>query len=40
MKDIIRNYFETMLEDGFDLESAKDNLLEVVEEISQEMESE
>ena len=36
MKDIIRQYFETMLEDGFDIESAKENLIEIVEEISQE----
>ena len=36
MKDIIRQYFETMLEDGFDIENAKENLIEIVEEISQE----
>ena len=34
MKDIIREYFKDMLEDGFDIESAKENLIEIVEEIS------
>lgn len=38
MKDMIREYFEQMLENGFDLESAKDNLLDLVVEISDEFE--
>ena len=40
MKDMIREYFEIMLNDGLELEGAKDNLLELVEEIAQEFESE
>lgn len=40
MKDMIREYFRLMLEDNYDLESAKDNLLEIVEEIAQEFEEE
>jgi len=36
MKDMIREYFNNMLEDGYDIESAKDNLIELVEEIVQE----
>lgn len=38
MKDIIKNYFETMLEEDFDLESARENLIELIEEISEEYE--
>ena len=38
MKDSIRLYFETMLYEGFDLESAKDNLTEIIEEICEEYE--
>ncbi len=33
MKDTIKLYFETMLEDGFDLEASYDNLVELIEEI-------
>lgn len=36
MKDMIREYFNVMIEDGFDLESAKNNLYEIIEEIAQE----
>ena len=38
MKDIIRDYFEQMLEDDFDIESAKDNLMDLVVEIADEFE--
>lgn len=38
MKDSIKLYFETMLYEGFDLESAKENLIEIIEEISEEFE--
>lgn len=40
MKDAIREYFKQMLEEGFDIESAKDNLIDLVIEISYELESE
>ena len=40
MKDIIREYFSQMLEDNIDLESAKDNLLDIVIEIASEFEEE
>ena len=33
MKDMIREYFNQMLDNGFDLESAKDNLLDIVIEV-------
>ena len=36
MKEMIRNYFKNMIEDGFDIESAKENLEEIIEEIVQE----
>lgn len=36
MDDMIREYFNIMLEDGIDIEGAKDNLIELVEEIAQE----
>ncbi len=36
MDDMIRQYFDIMLEEDFDLEGAKENLLELVEEIAQE----
>lgn len=38
MKDMIREYFELMLEDDIDLEGAKENLLEIIEEIVEELE--
>ena len=37
MKDMIRKYFYQMLADNFDIESAKDNLIEIVEEIAEEV---
>jgi len=40
MKDMIREYFSQMLEDGFDLENAKDNMLDIVVEIASEFEEE
>ena len=40
MKDMIREYFNQMLDNGFDLESAKDNLLDIVIEIASEFEEE
>lgn len=40
MKEMIREYFNQMLEDGQDLESAKDNLLDIVREIASEFEEE
>lgn len=40
MKDMIREYFTQMLDSGFDLESAKDNLLDIVIEIASEFEEE
>ena len=40
MKDMIREYFEQMLEDGFDIDSAKDNLMDIVVEIATEFEEE
>ena len=40
MKDIIREYFETMLQDGFDLENAEDNLMDMVAEIAGEFKDE
>ena len=36
LKDVIREYFKNMLEDDFNIESAKDNLIQVVEEIANE----
>lgn len=36
MKDMIREYFSQMLENNIDIEAAKDNLIELVEEIAQE----
>ena len=36
MDDMIREYFNIMLEDGIDIEGAKENLIDLVEEISQE----
>lgn len=36
MKDMIREYFSQMLEDNIDIEAAKDNLIELMEEIAQE----
>lgn len=36
MKDMIREYFEQMLEDEIDIESAKDNLMDLVVEIADE----
>lgn len=38
MKDMIREYFELMLEDDISLEGAKENLLEIIEEIVEELE--
>lgn len=38
MKDIIKNYFDTMLQDGFELDAAYDNLIELIDEIKEEME--
>ena len=38
MKDMIREYFSQMIDEGFDLESAKDNLLDIVLEIASEFE--
>lgn len=35
---MIREYYNQMLEDNFDLESAKDNLLDLVVEIANEFE--
>lgn len=40
MKDMIREYFTQMLEDDFDIESAKDNLMDLVVEIANEFEEE
>lgn len=40
MKDMIREYFEQMLENEIDIESAKDNLMDLVVEIASEFESE
>ncbi len=40
MKDIIREYFSQMICDGFNLENAKDNLLDIVIEIASEFEEE
>ena len=40
MKDMIRDYFMQMLEDDIDLESALDNLMDLVVEIKGEIESE
>ena len=36
MKESIREYFKNMLDDGFDLESATDNLMDLVAEIAGE----
>jgi len=38
MKEEIRNYFKEMLNDGFELDETKENLLEIVEEIAEEYE--
>jgi hypothetical protein len=40
MKEMIREYFNQMLEDGIDIEGAKDNLLDIVIEIASEFEEE
>lgn len=40
MKDMIREYFSQMLENGFDLESAKDNMLDIIIEIASEFKKE
>ena len=40
MRDMIREYFSQMLEDGIDIESATENLIELVNEIASEMEVE
>ena len=40
MKDIIREYFNCMLNDNLELEGIKENLLEIIEEIYQEYEEE
>jgi len=40
MEDIIRNYFDTMMQDDFDLDAAYDNLIEIIDEIKAEMEEE
>ena len=40
IKDIIREYFESMLSAHYDLESAKDNLMDIVIEIASEFEEE
>lgn len=37
MKDMIRKYFEQMLENDIDIESAKDNLMDLVVEIADEI---
>lgn len=36
MKDTIREYFKIMVDDGFDIEAAKDNLIEIIEYIGKE----
>ena len=36
MKDEIRQYFRDLLEDGFDVDSATDNLMDIVAEIRAE----
>lgn len=36
MRELIREYFKDMLDQGFDLEAATDNLMELVTEISGE----
>lgn len=38
IKEEIRKYFECMLEDDIDIYAAKDNLMELVEEIAAEYE--
>lgn len=38
MKDIIKIYFDTMMQDGFDLDAAYDNLIEMIDEIKAEIE--
>lgn len=38
IKKEIREYFECMLEDGFDIYASKNNLMELVEEIAVEYE--
>ena len=40
MKDMIREYFNQMLEDNFDIDSALDNLLDLVVEIAGEFKEE
>lgn len=37
MKESIKEYFKLMLEDDFDIESAKENLLEIIDEIVEEL---
>ena len=39
IKEEIRKYFERMLEDDIDIYAAKDNLMELVEEIAAEYEN-
>lgn len=34
MVEIIDNYFDLMTEDGFSIEAAKDNLIDMIEEIA------
>ena len=38
MKDMLREYFNQMLDDDIDVEAAKENLLEIIDEIIEEME--
>ena len=37
MKDMLREYFNQMLEDNVDIDSAKDDLMDLVVEIADEV---